>query len=99
MISYSLIGSKVWRSVGNADSALAPINHEDIEFLDFQVLNWHRSIPDSMRFIHPESGRHPGPNLPRALPPPPPLPHLRPNQKRHLLSASSTAPSSTPPPP
>jgi hypothetical protein len=85
MISYSLIGSKVWRSVGNADSALAPINHEDIEFLDFQVLNWHRSIPDSMRFIHPESGRHPDPNLPRALLRHQLILYLRANQMRILI--------------
>ncbi|KNG51360.1 fungal specific transcription factor [Stemphylium lycopersici] len=56
MISYSVIGSKVWRSiadVGHQDK----INKEDISFLDFQVLNWHRSIPESLKFIHPDSGR------------------------------------------
>ncbi|KAL7772009.1 hypothetical protein CFE70_001962 [Pyrenophora teres f. teres 0-1] len=56
MISYSVIGSKVWKSasdVGHQDK----INKEDISFLDFQVLNWHRSIPESLKFIHPDSGR------------------------------------------
>ncbi|EUC37663.1 hypothetical protein COCCADRAFT_85149 [Bipolaris zeicola 26-R-13] len=56
MISYSIISSKVWKSitdVGQQDK----INKEDISFLDFQVLNWHRSIPDSLRFVHPDSGR------------------------------------------
>jgi hypothetical protein len=56
MISYSAIGSKVWKSVadvGHQDK----IKKEDISFLDFQVLNWHRSIPESLKFIHPDSGR------------------------------------------
>ncbi|CAN9108910.1 unnamed protein product [Alternaria alternata] len=56
MISYSVIGSKVWKSVadvGHQDK----INKDDISFLDFQVLNWHRTIPDSLKFVHPDSGR------------------------------------------
>ncbi|EMD91713.1 hypothetical protein COCC4DRAFT_160926 [Bipolaris maydis ATCC 48331] len=56
MISYSIISSKVWKSitdVGQQDK----INKEDISFLDFQVLNWHRTIPDCLRFVHPDSGR------------------------------------------
>ena len=58
MISYSVIGSKVWRSVVGVDAASqANINKEEIQYLDFQVLNWHRSIPESLKFIHPESGR------------------------------------------
>jgi hypothetical protein len=56
MISYSIIGSKVWKSVADVASQ-EKINKEDISFLDFQVLNWHRSIPESLKFIHPESGR------------------------------------------
>ncbi|KAF1837184.1 fungal-specific transcription factor-like protein [Decorospora gaudefroyi] len=56
MISYSIIGSKVWKSV--ADIAHQDkISKEDISFLDFQVLNWHRSIPDSLKFAHPDSGK------------------------------------------
>ncbi|KAF7676888.1 hypothetical protein GT037_005100 [Alternaria burnsii] len=56
MISYSVIGSKVWKSVadvGHQDK----INKDDISFLDFQVLNWHRTIPESLKFVHPDSGR------------------------------------------
>jgi len=55
MISYSIIGSKVWKSV--ADVAVQDkINKEDVSFLDFQVLNWHRSIPGTLKFTHPDSG-------------------------------------------
>lgn len=57
MISYSLIGSKVWKSIGNADSPQNNIDKEDIGFLDFQILNWHRTIPESLKFVHPDSGR------------------------------------------
>lgn len=57
MISYSAIGSRVWRSIANGDASHNHINKEDISFLDFQVLNWHRSIPKSLRFLHPASGR------------------------------------------
>jgi hypothetical protein len=58
MISYSIIGSKVWKSVVADVTSQEKINKDDISFLDFQVLNWHRSIPESLKFIHPESGRH-----------------------------------------
>ncbi|KAF2002901.1 hypothetical protein P154DRAFT_430028 [Amniculicola lignicola CBS 123094] len=57
MISYSAIGSKVWRSIAAADASANSFNKDDISFLDFQVLNWHRTIPDSLKFVHPESGR------------------------------------------
>ncbi|KAF1972880.1 hypothetical protein BU23DRAFT_534183 [Bimuria novae-zelandiae CBS 107.79] len=85
MISYSIIGSKVWRSVGNADSLQAPINHEDISFLDFQVLNWHRLIPESMRFVHPESGRQVDLHIPRAVLRHQVVLYLRANQMRILI--------------
>ncbi|KAL6706789.1 hypothetical protein ACN47E_005125 [Coniothyrium glycines] len=56
MISYSIIGSKVWKSVADVASQ-EKIDKEDIAFLDFQILNWHRSIPESLKFVHPDSGR------------------------------------------
>lgn len=58
MISYSLIGSKVWKSIAGPDSAQDTINKDDIGYLDFQVLNWHRSIPAPLKFVHPDSGQH-----------------------------------------
>ncbi|CAI6249123.1 unnamed protein product [Periconia digitata] len=58
MISYSLIGSKVWKSIAGPETAQNIINKEDIGYLDFQVLNWHRSIPTSLKFVHPDSGQH-----------------------------------------
>lgn len=91
MISYSAIGSKVWKSVASTSDASSPsdlkISKEDISFLDFQVLNWHRSIPDSLKFKHPDS-----PHPPHPTEPPPRVLHrlqillyLRANQMRILI--------------
>ena len=51
MISYSRISSKVWQSttfegVGN------DIKKDNIGYLDYQILQWNASIPDSLKF-HP----------------------------------------------
>jgi hypothetical protein len=54
MITYSAIGSKVWKQIANSENV---IDKDDISYLDFQVLNWHRSIPESLKFVHPESGQ------------------------------------------
>ncbi|KAF1841157.1 uncharacterized protein K460DRAFT_359678 [Cucurbitaria berberidis CBS 394.84] len=83
MISYSIIGSKVWKSVADV-TFQDKISKEDISFLDFQVLNWHRMIPESLKFVHPDSGRQ--------IEPPPRVLHrlqvvlyLRANQMRILI--------------
>jgi hypothetical protein len=90
MISYSIIGSKVWKSVASTspDSpSELKISKEDISFLDFQVLNWHRSIPEPLKFIHPDSIH----NTPSPTPPPRVihrlqiLLYLRANQMRILI--------------
>jgi hypothetical protein len=83
MISYSIIGSKVWKSVADVASQ-EKINKEDISFLDFQVLNWHRSIPETLKFIHPESGRHLDPPV-RAIHRLQVVLYLRANQMRILI--------------
>jgi hypothetical protein len=83
MIAYSLIGSKVWKSVADVASQ-EKINKEDISFLDFQVLNWHRAIPESLRFAHPESGR-PTESPTRAMHRLQVVLYLRANQMRILI--------------
>ncbi|KAH8592458.1 fungal-specific transcription factor domain-containing protein, partial [Bisporella sp. PMI_857] len=46
MIAYSRIGSKVWRSISSFTSSLNPtLNIEEIGYLDYQVLQWQKSIP------------------------------------------------------
>ncbi|KAI9713879.1 MAG: hypothetical protein M1820_000609 [Bogoriella megaspora] len=59
MIAYSGIGSKVWRSVSNVDNTRQGVNREEIGYLDYQTIQWHRSIPDSLRYIHPGTGQEP----------------------------------------
>ncbi|KAK8166965.1 hypothetical protein IWX90DRAFT_466259 [Phyllosticta citrichinensis] len=54
MIAYSHIGSRVWKSVANNESSA--ISKEEIGFLDYQVLQWHRAIPPSLKYVHPSSG-------------------------------------------
>ncbi|KAI9839870.1 MAG: hypothetical protein M1819_000062 [Sarea resinae] len=57
MISYSRIGSRVWKSVASCGEAANDIKKDEIGFLDYQILQWHNSIPESLRFFHPETGR------------------------------------------
>ncbi|KAJ4989977.1 fungal specific transcription factor, partial [Stagonosporopsis vannaccii] len=88
MISYSAIGSKVWKSVAST-SPTSPsdvkISKEDISFLDFQVLNWHRTIPSPLKFTHPDSISSPTPPPPRVLHRLQILLYLRANQMRILI--------------
>lgn len=55
MIQYSAIGSKVWRTVAAGSTQ---INQEEMNYLDYQVIQWHRQIPAHLRFEHPsQAGR------------------------------------------
>ena len=91
MISYSAIGSKVWKSVASTSPGNSPsdlkISKEEISFLDFQVLNWHRSIPSPLKYTHPDSApaSHPPPAPPRTLHRLQILLYLRANQMRILI--------------
>ena len=51
MIQYSAIGAKVWRAVSTPEPPT--INVDDMGYLDYQVIQWHRSIPVQLRFQHP----------------------------------------------
>jgi hypothetical protein len=60
MIQYSGIGAKVWRSVVSVTTpgSGGPINTEEMGYLDYQVIQWHRNIPLQLRYEHPsQSGR------------------------------------------
>lgn len=95
MISYSAIGSKVWKSVASTSPSSPSdlkISKEDISFLDFQVLNWHRSIPSPLKFTHPDSLPPASGTTPSPSPSPPRVIHrlqillyLRANQMRILI--------------
>lgn len=55
MVDYGLIGSKVWATVGAEANNGVPstISKEDIPYLDYQVIQWHRGVPEHLRFNHP----------------------------------------------
>lgn len=56
MIQYSNIASKVWRTIAAPMTPRgAPINVEEMDYLDYQVITWHRNIPAHLRFEHPSS--------------------------------------------
>ena len=62
MIRYCEIGGKVWQSIvttpSPANSGGGPIRDDEMGYLDYQVIQWHRSIPPVLRFEHPsQQGR------------------------------------------
>lgn len=91
MISYSAIGSKVWRTVAVTPSPgdAAPVNTDELNYLDYQVIQWHRGIPVHLRFEHPSQQTR----LSTPIGPPPSraghrlriLLYLRANQMRILI--------------
>lgn len=54
MIDYCAIGARVWRAVATSSpSVSAQINTDEMDYLDFQVIQWHSNIPAQLRFEHP----------------------------------------------
>lgn len=49
MIAHFNISSKIWHAIGN-DASKSTISKEEIGYLDFQILNWHRQLPDHLRY-------------------------------------------------
>ncbi len=56
MIAYSRIGSKVWRSVTGFDGTANDVKKDEIGYLDYQVLQWHKTVPSCLAFFDPETG-------------------------------------------
>jgi hypothetical protein len=56
MIQYSRIGSKIWYS-GVGFDGVTDVKKDEIGYLDYQVLQWHKQIPESLRFYNPETGQ------------------------------------------
>ncbi|KAL8712241.1 MAG: hypothetical protein Q9220_003392 [cf. Caloplaca sp. 1 TL-2023] len=50
MIAYSRIASKVWRSITAPVGAGSEIEEDTMGYLDYQILQWQNTIPDSLRF-------------------------------------------------
>jgi len=56
MTQYNHIASKVWYS-GLGLNGASDIKKGDMDYLNYQVLNWQKAIPDSLQFYHPDSGK------------------------------------------
>ena len=51
MIEYSTIGAKVWQSVvSSSASGTATINTGEMEYLDYQVVQWQNNVPKHLYF-------------------------------------------------
>ncbi|KAI4214508.1 MAG: hypothetical protein LQ351_002925 [Letrouitia transgressa] len=50
MIAYSRIASKVWRSITAPEGAGSEIKKDTMSYLDYEILQWQNSVPESLRF-------------------------------------------------
>lgn len=83
MISYSRIGSTVWRSVGVFESAGSgdPTKKMDIGYLDYRILEWHKNISPELQLPTTDSPHTPSRAMHRLQI----LLYLRANQMRILI--------------
>lgn len=82
MIAFSRIGSKVWRSVSSFSPApIASLNVEEVGYIDYQIIQWQKSIPPELQL--PTSSSTPAPS--RAMQRLQILLYLRANQMRILV--------------
>lgn len=82
MIAYSRIGSKAFRSVSSAaPNPTPPLNTEEMGYLDYQILQWQKSIPAELQLPTTPSAQP----APRAIHRLQILLYLRCNQMRILI--------------
>jgi hypothetical protein len=55
MVAYSQLGSKVWQRVANNDASRTPLSSEEMGYLDYQIIQWHRTLPESLTYVAPGS--------------------------------------------
>lgn len=53
MIQYSVIGSKVWRNASTSITNNTSPDAAEMDYLDYQVIQWLRNIPPQLRYNHP----------------------------------------------
>jgi hypothetical protein len=56
MIGFFQILSKLWNTESDLRSAQSPINLEEIEYQDFQILEWRNTLPESLKLFDAETG-------------------------------------------
>lgn len=85
MIRYSRIAAKVWKFI-SAFNNTNEIRKDEMNYLDWQVLQWMHAIPDSLRLDHPNNFEPEAqPKGPRSLRRLRALLYLRANQLRMLI--------------
>ncbi|PYI10363.1 fungal-specific transcription factor domain protein [Aspergillus sclerotiicarbonarius CBS 121057] len=57
MISYNRISSKIWYS-GLGSEGATDIRRDEIGYLDYQILQWYKQVPDGLKFYPVESPKH-----------------------------------------
>lgn len=57
MISYNRISSKIWYS-GLGSEGTTDIRRDEIGYLDYQVLQWYKQVPDKLKFYPTESPKN-----------------------------------------
>lgn len=83
MVSYNRISSKIWYS-GLGSEGTTDIRRDEIGYLDYQILQWYKQVPDSLKFYSVESPKH-GENASRGIRRLRVLLYLRMNQLRILI--------------
>ncbi|KAE8146242.1 fungal-specific transcription factor domain-containing protein [Aspergillus avenaceus] len=83
MISYNRISSKIWYS-GLGFEGTMDVRREEIGYLDYQILQWYKQIPDALKFYPTESPKH-GESASRGIRRLRVLLYLRMNQLRTLI--------------
>ncbi|KAL1962252.1 hypothetical protein VTN77DRAFT_9842 [Rasamsonia byssochlamydoides] len=58
MIGYSRIAEKVWKFIASSSSS-NEVKKDEMAYLDWQVLQWAKSIPDSLKLVEPYSRQDP----------------------------------------
>ena len=60
MIDYCAIGSEVWHTIGSDPTSSGSnegITKQEIGFLDYRIMQWHRSLPEHLRYDPPTLGQ------------------------------------------
>ncbi|KAJ5495676.1 hypothetical protein N7539_000792 [Penicillium diatomitis] len=57
MITYNRIGSRIWYS-GLGSEGTTDVRRDGIGYLDYQVLQWYKQVPDDLKFYPAESPKN-----------------------------------------
>ncbi|KAE8349746.1 fungal-specific transcription factor domain-containing protein [Aspergillus coremiiformis] len=57
MVSYNRISSKIWYS-GLGSEGTTDVRRDEIGYLEYQILQWYKHVPDALKFYPTESPKH-----------------------------------------